>query len=290
MKKFIAGAITAILLVAGSAATLAQADPNVETQLPADGVLSIERVGNLWTVTTDAVPTEVKVMSPFNSPICGVNYADSLGLCTTMTSFTADAACVYIQVDGIPGHVHSDPYVCRTGATTPPTEEPLVTEVWWALPSGGTESNITWPQTLASADSAKCGITYQIDTYPADAVPGLIADGVLNQGEDSAVVISWRFSFTPCSTTPPTTTTPTTTTPPTEEPPSTPPTSTSSPTPTVTTPPSTQTFRALDSSSPTPADQLAATGMREMFAVAGLAVVLAAIGLGSFMIARRRRS
>lgn len=126
--RIISGAIAALILIGASAATIAHADPNVETQLPADGVTSIERVGNIWTVTTEAVPSEVKVMSPFNSPICGVNYVDKLGLCTTQTSFTADANCVYVQVDGIPGHVHSDPYVCRTGPSTPPTTAPPTTE------------------------------------------------------------------------------------------------------------------------------------------------------------------
>lgn len=114
--------IAGLSLVFNACSSPAFATPVDETQLPADGVLSIERSGDVWSVRTEAAPSEVKVMDPFNSPICGTNYA-ALGPCSTVTVFTSSAPCVYVQVDGIPGRNSSDPYVCRGGtpSTTPPT-------------------------------------------------------------------------------------------------------------------------------------------------------------------------
>lgn len=124
-----AAVVSVAVLVAWSPSA---ADPNTETTLPADGVLSIEREDTTWTVTTDGVPSELKVMSPFNRVVCGVNSAnlnsdspDWRPLCTTVTTFTAPAGCVYIQVDGLPGYNSSDPYVCRPTVT--PTESPSST-------------------------------------------------------------------------------------------------------------------------------------------------------------------
>lgn len=116
--------LLALIFVLAGAASSAAADPNVETILPADGVTSIERVGDEWTVTMIAPPSEVKIMTPNLGPVCGTNYADTLGLCATTTAtFTASAPCVYVQVDGIPGENSSDPYVCRTTPTTTPDPE-----------------------------------------------------------------------------------------------------------------------------------------------------------------------
>jgi hypothetical protein len=116
-------ALVALVIALSAAASSASADPNVETVLPAHGVTSIERVGDTWTVATIAAPSEIKTMTPNIGPVCGVNYADSLGLCSTTTTFTASTGCVYIQVDGIPGEDSSDPYVCRTTPTTSPNPE-----------------------------------------------------------------------------------------------------------------------------------------------------------------------
>jgi len=119
---FLGAALVLGAVGASAVAVSASAAPNRETVLPADGVTSIERAGDVWTVTTVAAPSEVKVMDPFNSPLCGINYPQ-LGACTTTTTFTAAADCVYLQVDGIPGHNSSDPYVCRptNGETSSPT-------------------------------------------------------------------------------------------------------------------------------------------------------------------------
>jgi hypothetical protein len=114
-------ALVGVIVVAGFGAAVsdARADPNTETELPADGVLSITRTGDVWSVTTDGIPTEVKIMSPVNQPICGVNYPIP---CTNVTTFTVAADCTYWQIDGMPGFNSSDPYICLGG--TPSTAEP----------------------------------------------------------------------------------------------------------------------------------------------------------------------
>lgn len=81
------------------------------------------------------------------------------------------------------------------GAPASATEQHEDREVYWAMPDGGTPENVTWPQTHAPGGATDCGIWYQVDLYPADAVDGLTADGILTSGEDSAVVISWRFEY-----------------------------------------------------------------------------------------------
>ena len=76
-----------------------------------------------------------------------------------------------------------------------PWTEPETSEVYWAMPNGGTPDAVTWPQTLAAADALTCGVWYQVDTYPTSAIPALTADGILTDGEDHAVVKSWRFVY-----------------------------------------------------------------------------------------------
>lgn len=92
------------------------------------------------------------------------------------------------------------------------TEAPPETvEVWWETPTpdGGweeapTAETVTWDQTyIPDPSSLKCGVWYQVDTYhPAD-VPALIADGMLTNGEDHKVVLSWRFVYGGDCPTPP---------------------------------------------------------------------------------------
>lgn len=117
-------AIVGVILVAGGVAAVsdARAEPNVQTVLPADGVLSITRSGDVWSVTTDGIPSEVKIMSPVNQPICGVNYPTP---CTTVTTFTVAAECTLWQIDGLPGFNSSDPFICLGGT---PSSTPVATE------------------------------------------------------------------------------------------------------------------------------------------------------------------
>lgn len=117
-------AIVGVILVAGgvAAASEVRADPNVQTQLPSNGVLSIDRIGDVWSVTTDGIPSEVKIMSPRNEVLCGVNYGIP---CTTVTTFTSAGECVYLQLDGIPGFNSSDPFLCIGGT---PSSTPVATE------------------------------------------------------------------------------------------------------------------------------------------------------------------
>jgi hypothetical protein len=121
-------AIVGVILVAGGVAAVsdARADPNTETVLPADGVLSITRSGDVWSVTTDGIPSEVKLLSPRNEVLCGVNYGIP---CMTVTAFTSTGDCAFLQVDGIPGFNSSDPFLCIGGtpSTTPVATEPATT-------------------------------------------------------------------------------------------------------------------------------------------------------------------
>lgn len=82
-----------------------------------------------------------------------------------------------------------------SASTSGPIVSDDTTEVFWAMPNGGTPENVTWPQTLSGADKMQCGVWYQVDTYPVDSVAALTADGILTDGEDHAVVISWRFVY-----------------------------------------------------------------------------------------------
>lgn len=78
-------------------------------------------------------------------------------------------------------------------STSTPAADVSIGEVSWAMPNGGTPQNVTWPQTLAH--NPECGVWYQVDLYPVDAIPALVADGILTLGEDYPVVISWRFVY-----------------------------------------------------------------------------------------------
>ena len=124
-----AGGTLALTAVTFAINPAAFADPNIETQLPADGVQSIERLSEReWRLTFAGVPTEVKVMNVGATPPeqCGVNASVNHGvpLCATTITVTLPKAkdCPYWQVDGIPGFKSSDPFVGRTYA--PPTSTP----------------------------------------------------------------------------------------------------------------------------------------------------------------------
>jgi hypothetical protein len=78
--------------------------------------------------------------------------------------------------------------------------------IWytWKLPNGGTQQNITWPQTLVGKGqiaSPPCGVTYQIDSYAGNQslIDAIVADRLLTithgTPEDSAVVKSWHFAY-----------------------------------------------------------------------------------------------
>lgn len=74
----------------------------------------------------------------------------------------------------------------------------------WILPNGGTASNVTWPQPIASKANlalVPCGttVTLQVDVYPYTTkedkkrTDALSADGILTQGEDYGWAQSWSF-------------------------------------------------------------------------------------------------
>lgn len=68
-------------------------------------------------------------------------------------------------------------------------------EVYWAMPNGGTPENVTWDQTFSAAGAVDCGVWYQVDLYPKDKIEQLTADGILTNGEDHGIVISWRYEY-----------------------------------------------------------------------------------------------
>ncbi|WP_439593929.1 hypothetical protein [Microbacterium sp.] len=81
---------------------------------------------------------------------------------------------------------------------------PATVDIAWILPNGGTSSNVTWPQPVASDENLAalpCGttVTLQIDTYPYGTyeekarTDALAADGFLSAGEDHGWVRSWRY-------------------------------------------------------------------------------------------------
>lgn len=76
--------------------------------------------------------------------------------------------------------------------------EPETVEVVWLLPETVTElptgnTPAIWPQTHLVDGIVPCGRFAQADVYTVEDAAVLTADGVLTEGEDYAVVISWRF-------------------------------------------------------------------------------------------------
>lgn len=80
------------------------------------------------------------------------------------------SSCVYIQGDGGPSGswdtVPSDPSkrVCSTPPVDPPVTPPVgppvdppTVEICWLLPDGGTEQNVTWPQSYVADCVPPCG-------------------------------------------------------------------------------------------------------------------------------------
>lgn len=188
--------------------------------------------------------------------------------------------------------------------TTPPP--PPVVEVVWAMPDGGTPSNVTWDQPLYTDE---CGGWNQVDSYTPTDVPALTADGYLRlvdgQPEDHAVVISWRFEEQPPCIETPITPTPAPSVTPTETPTSEPkspepeptstqpaaiPTTTPSPPPTADS--SAPSVQPTDTTSPTAevADvaNLAETGS-DGWLIGALALAVVALGTQATRFARSRR-
>ena len=112
----LAALVLTLVLLAVNAAFGAQA----QTQLPADGVTSIEQTApGEWTVTFDAAPWEFKAIDNPQLIVCGTNYGRP---CSTSESFTwAHGDCITTQVDWSGQHNSSDPYVCRPIVTASPT-------------------------------------------------------------------------------------------------------------------------------------------------------------------------
>lgn len=182
-----ASAIGLGILLATSPTLAASADPVVETQLPADGVTAIERVdATHLRLTFTGVPTEVKIMTSGwagRAEQCGVNAHANYGipLCELVTTVEVPAstpACVYLQVDGIPGENSSDPYVCRTVPTSTPTGSPDPQPTESAGPS-------PVPTSTTPAECTDLPPDCQLPTLP------VIGDALLaDTGSD---VVYWAF-------------------------------------------------------------------------------------------------
>lgn len=81
-----------------------------------------------------------------------------------------------------------------TETETPPVEE-TTSEVFWSMPNGGNPDNVTWAQTYSPNGAVECDVWYQVDLYHDSDIPALTEDGILTQGEDAGVVISWTFVY-----------------------------------------------------------------------------------------------
>lgn len=174
-------AIALGVLLAVSPVLSASAEPVVETQLPADGVTAIERVdATHLRLTFTGVPTEVKIITSgwsVRAEQCGVNAHANYGipLCELVTTVEVPAstpACVYLQVDGIPGENSSDPFVCRTVPPSPPTASPDPEPTESASPS-------PVPTSTAPAECNGLPADCQLPTVP------VIGDALADTGSDA---------------------------------------------------------------------------------------------------------
>jgi len=162
-----------VLLAVFYAATPAHADPNVESTLPADGVVSVTRSGDTWTITTVSPASEIKVISNPQQIVCGTNYGNP---CEVSESFTWTADCVFLQVDGIAGNNSSDPYICHPAVvTTPPTSPPPVEPT--ATPSPTATPTAT-PEPTTSPSVAPTSTPAEPDNNCATECDELAATGV----------------------------------------------------------------------------------------------------------------
>jgi len=78
-----------------------------------------------------------------------------------------------------------------------------VTETYsWLMPNGGTNTNVTWPQSLVGLGDrpAPCGVTYQVDTYTGTRaeIDSVVSDGVLTGSAEDGFLLtgaSWHFNI-----------------------------------------------------------------------------------------------
>lgn len=133
LKRAAVAALVALaaLMIYGGPSYAADQD----TPLPADGVVSLERGADGWTITlASADASEVKLITPGQVIACSEHEGQPKNghpLCDRITyTFAVNADCVMVQVDWT-GNVHNstDPRRCMTLPTpTPePTPEPSVT-------------------------------------------------------------------------------------------------------------------------------------------------------------------
>lgn len=190
----------AVLVLVGAVGPVFAA-PNDETQLPADGVTSIERSGDTWTVTTTSPASEIKYMEPGPQQIiCGTNYGMP---CTTVETFTASGSCVYLQLDGIAYGNSSDPYVCRGGTPSTPTPTPSETPTSTPSPtSTQTPTSIPTPSPTATAPvvttpasspivSASMADTVRTPSTTAEATPAPAQLAATGQNTDLLPALIW---------------------------------------------------------------------------------------------------
>ena len=168
------------------------------------------------TATTDTVsgtastatsqPTEEKisksavpVTTSTGSPASDSSAALDTGKGHTPVTVCHNGSNLTIDDSALPAHLnHGDTQgECTVVVTsTDPDPGDELTEVWWLLPNGGTDQNVTWPQPLLPGPSVGCGQWAQVDTYHVRDVPKLTADLILTQGEDyNGIAVSWRFVY-----------------------------------------------------------------------------------------------
>lgn len=110
--------------------------------------------------------------------------------------------------DRVTGQQYYRGWVSKDEAKTWPTmcaykpTDPVVTETYsWRLPNGGTQQNVTWPQSLVGKGiitPTECGVTYQVDTYRGTRaqIDAVVSDGVLvSPAEDSPIYVSHQWTY-----------------------------------------------------------------------------------------------
>lgn len=141
------------------------------------------------TSSPDTQGTQETLTSPSDSaPV------DQSKLPPTQTS-TTNTAWPESSVETIlPIELPTSPVADSTSTQPAESSAGLTVEVFWKMPNGGTPDQVTWPQTHVAIPD-ECGVWFQVDTYHADDVAALVQDGLLLEGEDWDVVLSWRFTY-----------------------------------------------------------------------------------------------
>jgi hypothetical protein len=160
---------------------------------------------------SDGTPPTTVVVAPhsvdrspvFSIPASGASYTVTASTGQSW-SFTAAPDCKPVVTEPVvtepvvvpPVDVPAEPPVAVPPVVVP---DPVPAEVTvtnsFLLPDGGTPDNVTWPQAHV-IDPTQCGTGWlQVDVWTGTQaeIDAILADGILEQGEDSHVIVDWLF-------------------------------------------------------------------------------------------------